>query len=144
MATSNRLLKEYSELKKEMTEDLVLKPDESDLHLWNGKINGPNGTPYQNSSYNIWIKLPTSYPLSPPVISFNTKIFHPNIHPTSGEICLDILNTQWTPAWTLLYAVKAILVLLSSPEHKSPLNCDAGNLLRMKDFRGYCSISSLF
>mmetsp|Transcript_18588 Transcript_18588/g.28935 ORF Transcript_18588/g.28935 Transcript_18588/m.28935 type:complete len:145 (+) Transcript_18588:6910-7344(+) len=144
MATSNRLLKEYSELKKEINEDLKLMPDENDLHLWNGTVKGPNGTPYQKIEYQILITLPPSYPLSPPTISFCSKIFHPNIHPITGEICLDILKTQWTPAWTLLYAVKAILVLLSSPEHDSPLNCDAANLLRVKDNRGYCSVSSLF
>lgn len=81
-----------------------------------------------------------SYPISPPEISFQTEIFHPNIHLLSGEICLDILKSHWTPAWSLSLACQALIVLLGNPEPSSPLNCDAGNLLRNCDFRGYSSL----
>ena len=43
------------------------------------------------------------------------------------QVCLDILKTAWTPAWTLHSVCRAILALLSSPEADSPLNCDAGS-----------------
>jgi peroxin-4 len=62
----------------------------------------------------------------------------------TGEICLDILKNHWTPAWSLSLACQALLVLLSNPEPSSPLNCDAGNLLRCKDFRGFSSLSKIF
>ena len=55
-----------------------------------------------------------------------TRIFHPNIHFKSGEVCLDILKTAWTPAWTIQSVCRAIIALLSNPEADSPLNCDAG------------------
>mmetsp|Transcript_51187 Transcript_51187/g.120290 ORF Transcript_51187/g.120290 Transcript_51187/m.120290 type:complete len:148 (-) Transcript_51187:445-888(-) len=144
MATSNRLLKEFSELKKESDGGFILTPNENNLHIWKGNLKGPLGTPYQDGSFKIICQLSSSYPLTPPEICFKTKIFHPNIHPETGEICLDILKNQWTPAWTLLYACKAILLLLSNPEPNSPLNCDAGNLLRNLDNRGFCSLSYLF
>ncbi len=62
----------------------------------------------------------------------------------TGEICLDILKNHWTPAWSLSLACQALIVLLANPEPGSPLNCDAGNLLRCKDFRGFSSLGKIF
>jgi len=137
-------MKEIRELKKEKDNSFQLYPDEKNLHNWDGDIRGPVGTPFQDGLFKVNCEISSSYPVSPPIIKFKTKIFHPNIHPNTGEICLDILKNQWTPAWTLLYVFKAILVLLSSPEPNSPLNCDAGNLLRIKDHRGFSSLAHMY
>ncbi len=37
-----------------------------------------------------------------------------------------------------------MLALLSSPEPDSPLNCDAGNLLRSGDERGFRSLARMY
>ena len=29
------------------------------------------------------------------------QVFHPNVNFKTGEICLDILKREWTPAWSL-------------------------------------------
>ena len=143
MSTSNRLIKEFSDLKKEKELNFKLNPDENNLHKWKGVLIGPSGTPYQNSNFEIYCKIPVSYPISPPEIIFKTAIFHPNIHSNTGEICLDILKSHWTPAWSLSLACQALIVLLANPEPSSPLNCDAGNLLRCYDFRGFSSLANI-
>ncbi|CAG8710706.1 4603_t:CDS:2 [Ambispora leptoticha] len=62
----------------------------------------------------------------------------------TGEICLDILKSAWSPAWTLQSACMAIRLLLSTPEPNSPLNCDAANLIRCGDKMGYDSLVRMY
>jgi peroxin-4 len=59
-------------------------------------------------------------------------------------VCLDILKTAWSPAWTLQSVCQAITLLLSDGASDSPLNCDAGNLLRAGDTRGYNSVARMY
>lgn len=62
----------------------------------------------------------------------------------TGEICLDILKSAWSPAWTLQSTCQAILALMSDAAPDSPLNCDAGNLLRAGDVRGYDAVARMY
>lgn len=62
----------------------------------------------------------------------------------SGEICLDILKKEWSPIWTLESAVRAVITLLAYPEAGSPLNCDAGNLIRSGDMIGFNSLARMY
>ena len=62
------------------------------------------------------LEVPDNYPLHPPKATFITKVFHPNVHFKTGEICLDILKTAWTPAWTLQSVCRAIIALLEDPD----------------------------
>ncbi|KAJ2757639.1 E2 ubiquitin-protein ligase peroxin 4, partial [Coemansia nantahalensis] len=90
------------------------------------------------------IEIPEQYPIRPPVLAFATPVCHPNVRFETGEICLDILTSQWSPAWTLTSTCLAVHVLLANPEPSSPLNCDAANLLRCGDGLGYRSLVALY
>jgi hypothetical protein len=57
---------------------------------------------------------------------------------------LDILKKEWSPAWGLQAACRAVLALLSDPDAESPLNCDAGNMLRGNDRLAYESTAAMY
>lgn len=48
------------------------------MHL-KGSFRGPPGTPYEGGTYSIDIKIPSEYPFRPPIMKFDTKVWHPNV-----------------------------------------------------------------
>lgn len=83
--------------------------------------------------WTLRLQVPPNYPLAPPTIKFDTPICHPNVHFKTGEICLDLLKTSWTPAYTLSSTLTAVHQLLTSAEPDSPLNVDVAMLFRAGD-----------
>ncbi|KAG5507214.1 hypothetical protein JIQ42_06620 [Leishmania sp. Namibia] len=110
------------------------------LYSWLAILKGPPDTPFEGGSYRLVLSIPHDYPLVPPKAAFITKVFHPNVEFSTGNVCLDILKKRWSPVWTLSSVCRAILNLLAEPESESPFNCDAGNLLRAGDMEGYASL----
>lgn len=115
----------------------VLEPYETDIYKWRAVLLGPESSPYEGGKWDVDIRIPSTYPLAPPTMNFKTKICHPNIHFETGEVCIDVLKSQWTPAWTLASALLAIQAMLTDPEPDSPLNIDAANLVRNGEIKGY-------
>ncbi|GAX19329.1 peroxin-4 [Fistulifera solaris] len=131
LAAAKRLRKELQVLQKSPDDaDILLEHNPDNLLQWKAWIRGPVETPYEGGDFELDIRCGTDYPLAPPSIKFVTKIFHPNVHFRTGDICLDILKKEWSPAWGLQAACRAVLALLSDPDPDRPLNCDAGNMLR--------------
>eukprot|EP00913_Durusdinium_trenchii_P008574 g8052.t1 len=101
-------------------------------------------SPYEGGRFQMKIVCSASYPYAAPQVSFETKVFHPNVNFNTGELCVDILKTDWSPAWTLQYVCRAVVSLLRDPNADSPLNCDAGNLLRSGDLKGFHSMARMY
>lgn len=150
MTAVNRVWKEYKELSREEAKngpdkEITLCPvDDASMFEWKAVISGPPGSPFAGGKFELSLKVPDTYPLIPPTAKFITPVFHPNVHFKTGEICLDILKTAWTPAWTLQSVCRAIIALLDDPDSSSPLNCDAGNMVRAQDMRAYRSMARMF
>lgn len=82
------------------------------------------------------ISIPHTYPATPPTAAFKTKIFHPNVDPSTGAVCVDTLKRDWKPELKLYDVLVVISCLLISPNPASALNAEAGRLCE-GDFAGF-------
>lgn len=145
LAAAKRLRKELQNLERNKADpDIFLIPDSENILKWTALLRGPLDTPYEGGVFQLNIDCGSDYPLAPPSIQFATKVFHPNVHFRTGDVCLDILKKEWSPAWGIQAACRAILALLSDPDADSPLNCDAGNMLRGNDRLCYDSTARMY
>ena len=82
MSSSRRLMHELKAIHAEKSNEEVMLTcvDETGLLDWRASIRGPPDTPYADIYFELMISVPIDYPLKPPVVSFATKVFHPNVH----------------------------------------------------------------
>lgn len=122
-----RLQREYADILADppanCTAGLV---KEHDLFTWVATIFGPADSPYQGGVFHLSLHFPTDYPFKPPIVTFKTKIYHPNIN-AMGGICLDILKSQWSPALTTAKVLLSILSLLTDANPNDPLVPEIAN-----------------
>jgi ubiquitin-conjugating enzyme E2 D/E len=94
--------------------------NDDDITKWVATIFGPEETPYHNGLFHLNIEFTAEYPFKPPKIYFTTKIYHCNIN-ERGNICLDILNKNWSPALSVGKVLISICSLLAEPNPNDPL-----------------------
>lgn len=133
MASKNtfvrRLQTELSEITSKPSENCSAGPIGDDLSKWQATIIGPIGSPYENGTFKLSIVFPPNYPFSSPQVKFETPVYHPNIN-SSGNICLDILKDQWSPALTISKVLLSICSLLTDPNPNDPLVPDIAKLFK--------------
>lgn len=135
---TKRLLTELQTYQSEPNDALVeLGPvSDSELTHWTAIMKGVPGTAYEGGRWKLDIRIPPTYPNAPPEIKFITRICHPNVNFKTGEICLDLLKTTWTPIYTLSTTLTSIHQLLTSAEPDSPFNVDIAKLFQQGDYVG--------
>ena len=92
---------------------------------------GPSDSPYEGGVFNLNICFSKEYPFKPPSIKFVTPIYHCNID-SLGNICLDILKDQWSPALTISKVLLSICSLMDDPNPLDPLVPEIADLF-LKD-----------
>ncbi|KAK4980479.1 hypothetical protein LTR42_000786 [Elasticomyces elasticus] len=132
---SKRLIKELEQYSKDPPHAIArLDTVGDDLTHLSAGLKGPEGTAYEGGLWTLSISVPSSYPNTPPELHFKTPICHPNVSFKTGEICLDLLKTSWTPAYGIVSTLEAVHQLLTAGgEPDSPLNLDIAVLLRDGD-----------
>lgn len=83
-ACLKRLKKEAANALTEKDEFINLTSNPENIKEWKAEILGPSESPYENFVFVIFIKVSDGYPMLPPTIVFETKIFHPNVHFDTG------------------------------------------------------------
>jgi len=124
-----RVSKELKELTDDPLENIILLVNDSDITDVQSIVEGPPGTPYAGGHFRIKLSLPKDFPHSPPRGYFLTRIFHPNVAPTSGEICVNTLKKDWKPEFGIRHVLLTVKCLLIVPNAESALNEEAGKLL---------------
>jgi ubiquitin-conjugating enzyme E2 A len=100
---------------------------DENLHVWGGTIFGTDDTPWEGGIYSMRLTFPEQYPDKPPRVRFTCEMFHPNIYP-DGTLCLDLIQDNWSPIYTVSSIMIAIRSLLSDPNCASPANPEAAHV----------------
>lgn len=126
MAATRRLHKELSELVNKQRDLKFVRipedPPESILQ-WTLLLL-PMQAPYAKGAFRLKFVFPAEYPFKPPKVTFQTKIYHPNID-EKGQICLPIISPDnWKPATKVEQVLHALVALIHEPEPDHPLRGD--------------------
>eukprot|EP00762_Andalucia_godoyi_P004077 ANDGO_06322.mRNA.1 Ubiquitin-conjugating enzyme E2-17 kDa len=115
-----RLTKELSDFRSDPPFGCTASPKGDNLMEWTATIQGPVDTPYEGGEFRLTVKFPDDYPFHPPRVTFDTRVYHCNIS-DSGSVCLDILKTAWSPAYSCAKVLMSIIALLQDPNPQDPL-----------------------
>ena len=125
-----RIIRELIDFNKDPPPDVCAGPiSDDEIFHWQAAIMGPTDTPYSGGIFFLNIVFPTDYPLSPPKITFQTKIYHPNIS-SNGNIGLDILNERWFVGLTIDKVLLSIQSFLDEPNPDICYNTEIGNIYK--------------
>ncbi|XP_027202887.2 ubiquitin-conjugating enzyme E2 B-like [Dermatophagoides pteronyssinus] len=125
--TKRRLMRDFKRIQDDPPPGISAAPHDNDIMRWNAVIFGPPGTPYEDGTFHLTLQFSDDYPNKPPSVKFVSKMFHPNIY-TDGSICLDILQTRWSPTYDVSAILTSIQSLLDEPNPNSPANALAAQL----------------
>lgn len=109
-----RLRNELKSLRIDPPEGIEAMPlDEMCCH-WQATITGPAGSPYEGGLFYLYVQVPYSYPMCPPVVRFLTKILHPNVS-RHGDVGIDSIHHNWSLALTISKVLISVQSLLTDP-----------------------------
>eukprot|EP01087_Luapelamoeba_hula_P024894 TRINITY_DN963_c0_g1_i1.p1 TRINITY_DN963_c0_g1~~TRINITY_DN963_c0_g1_i1.p1 ORF type:complete len:168 (-),score=33.72 TRINITY_DN963_c0_g1_i1:129-632(-) len=136
------LKKQLRELQKNPVEWFSAGLAEDNIFDWEIMIVGPPDTLYEGGFFKCTLKFPPEYPLMPPVMTFITPLWHPNIYP-DGRVCISILHPpgddqygyekaseRWSPIQTVETILLSVVSMLGDPNDESPANLDAAKQWR--------------
>ena len=137
LSSQHRLLREFKELHSNPLSNILACPfSAKNLSHWNARLKGPPNTPYQGGTFYLTIKFPSNYPIAPPYIQFNTKIYHCNIN-SKGRVCTDLLENWRSETSVSQLLLEVYFVLIECNPH-SPLVQEFSDLY-LQDKKAYQS-----
>jgi ubiquitin-conjugating enzyme E2 W len=85
---------------------------------WLVVITGAKDTVYAGEKYTLKMQFSKEYPSKPPSVFFLPPVpRHVHVY-TNGDICLNLLGSDWSPSITAESLVVSILSMLSSAKEK--------------------------
>jgi ubiquitin-conjugating enzyme E2 D len=102
-----------------------------DLFTWDVTMSGPDNSPYAGGKFVLRVVFPEQYPFKPPLMSFQTTVYHPSVQTATGEVCGAVLGT-WGPTLTAQHCLLTVYSLLQDPNPDHPLEQEIAQLLATK------------
>ncbi|KAL8793232.1 MAG: hypothetical protein Q9195_004168 [Heterodermia aff. obscurata] len=128
---SPRIYKEAANMQKDPPPGCSAGIVGDNMHHWAGIIDGPEDSVYAQGKFHFKMLLPPNYPYDPPMIRFQSKIYHPNIKSTSDHkdgypVCIDILQKDqaWTPMITIDKILVSVRSLFTDPNPDHPMELE--------------------
>lgn len=150
-ARTNRIQKEVAMLQKDPPPgvSVTVKPNknENDVNYFLAAqlLPLPDAAGYQGGVFDLEVCLSASYPFEAPIVSFVTKIFHPNVD-QRGRICLDSLKLPpagtWQPSLNVRQVLSQIQILIGEPGLADPLSLEAAELYK-NDKQQYVKVAQV-
>ena len=93
--------------------------EKNDIFHWKITLIGPVDTPYAGGLFILTADFPEKYPEQKPEVKFVNKIYHLNVSPRSGHICINILNS-YKPRTPIVDIISGIFSLFYNQNPESP------------------------
>ena len=122
-----RILRDYKKIRNENSKEYVVTFEPNQIKHWKVTLFGPEKTEWEGACFNLTIDFPDDYPHTHPDVKFVEIPFHPNVY-QNGNICIDILQANWSSAYDVSAIITAIQSLLVDPNPNSPANNEAAKL----------------
>jgi ubiquitin-protein ligase len=87
--------------------DLRIYPFRSHLDEWRVYVKGPDGTPYGNKWWYIYVTFPDESPVRPPVFRFVSLPYHMNVS-SEGRVCLSVIENSYAPTTPAVELIQAL------------------------------------
>ena len=118
---ANRLKVEFKDINKNPKLKLELVENQSNICYVYFK--GEDNTLYENEKFKLKFEFDDNYPIQKPSVIFVDNIpINPFVF-SNGLICLNILDTDWSPILTISSVTLSILSMLSgTKEKRKPVN----------------------
>lgn len=124
-----RLIRDFRKLKNDPPSGISGAPCDNNIMRWNAVIFGPEETAWEGGTFKLVLEFTEEYPNKPPSVKFVSKLFHPNVY-NDGGICLDLLQSNWSPIYDISAVLTSIQSLLCDPNPNSPANSEAARLFQ--------------
>jgi ubiquitin-protein ligase len=148
-------VQEYGECMADMPPGMKINFNEQNMTKWEVLMDGPDQSAYavslrasrasrahlqyevkpngaQGGHFKLEITFPNEYPFKPPVVSFRTKIYHPNVsNDDKGSMCLGLLRAdEWKPPNKVVSVLRLIQTLLVEPNPDDAIEPSIANEYR--------------
>ncbi|KAK4576021.1 hypothetical protein RGQ29_026823 [Quercus rubra] len=120
-----RVLKEYEKFQRDPPEGCRVRFIDSPFH-WEGIVVGPPSSPYAGGVFLLDIHFSDQHPFTAPKVTFQTKVYHPNID-QQGRLCLE---TLWCPATTISHVLLVIYARFNEPDPDDPIDFEIAHIYK--------------